>query len=283
MSDRFEQIFYFFSFAGCGDLSRKFSISVAVKTLFIGRNQIRLNCIDSTNNYAAQMLRQTSISEGTLITSNYQSAGRGQRSNVWQSEPKKNILCTYILKPTWLGIERQFTLNKSIALAVFRAIRKYYESSDLKIKWPNDIFIGNRKVAGILMENVVAGSQIVSSLAGIGINVNQQNMSIDGRNVVSIADVIKQPISLDLFQDELSSQIEAVYLCLRRGNDEKIDQEFTLELFKRDEECMFETPAGLQRFIVRKVSSHGLLIVEDMEGNTLQFNHGEVDMLFNYF
>lgn len=277
--DRFGLIFYFFSFACCGNLSRKFSISAAVKTLFIGRNRIRLDGVDSTNNYAAELLRQVGTSEGTLITSTYQTAGRGQRSNAWQSEAGKNILCTYILKPTWLGIDRQFVLNKAISLAVLHAIAAFCKSFEIKIKWPNDVYIGDCKVAGILVENTILGGQIVSSLAGIGLNVNQQNISIEGRNVCSIADVVKHLVSLDSVQDELSAQLEALYLRLRNGNDRSIEEEFSSVLFKRDEACTFETANGLQRFVVRGVSSHGQLIVEDSEGNKHQFNHGEVHMI----
>jgi BirA family biotin operon repressor/biotin-[acetyl-CoA-carboxylase] ligase len=134
-------------------------------------------------------------------------------------------------------------------------------------------------VAGILVENTVSGGQIVSSLAGIGINVNQQQISIEGKNAISIADVVKHSISLDALQDELSAQLEAVYLGLRNGNDKKIAEEFSSVLYKRDEECAFETANGLRRFVVRGVSLHGHLIVEDTEGNKHQFNHGEVHMI----
>jgi BirA family biotin operon repressor/biotin-[acetyl-CoA-carboxylase] ligase len=260
-------------------LSRKFSISAAVKTLFIGRNRIRFDGVDSTNNYAAELLRQVGILEGTLITANYQTAGRGQRSNAWQSEAGKNILCTYILKPTWLAVDRQFALNKAVALAVQRTIQSFCAQRSVWIKWPNDVLVNDSKVAGILIENTVSGGQIVSSLAGIGVNVNQQNMSIEGRNVCSIADVLNQTFSLDAVQDELSEQLEAVYLGLRTGNDKKIDEEFSSVLYKRDEVCAFETANGLRRFVVRGVSEQGQLIVEDTEGNKHQFNHGEVHMI----
>lgn len=260
-------------------MSRKFSISAAVKTLFIGRNRIRLDGVDSTNNYAAEMLRQVGTPEGTLITANYQSAGRGQRSNVWQSEAGKNILCTYILKPTWLGIERQFSLNKAVALAVQRTIQTFCAPNSVWIKWPNDVLVNNSKVAGILIENTLSGGQIVSSLAGIGMNVNQLHMSVEGRNVCSIADVLKQAVSLEAVQDELSSQLEAVYFRLRNGNDKAINHEFAEVLYKRGERCVFETKEGLRNYTVCDVSEQGQLVVEDLEGNVVQFQHGEVHMV----
>lgn len=260
-------------------MSRKFSISAAVKTLFIGRNRIRLDGVGSTNNYAAEMLRQVGTPEGLLITANYQSAGRGQRSNVWQSEAGKNILCTYILKPTWLAIERQFSLNKAVALAVQRTIQTFCAHDLVSIKWPNDILVNDSKVAGILIENTLSGGQIVSSLTGIGMNVNQLHMSVEGRNVCSIADVLKIAVSLEAVQDELSSQLEANYLRLRIGKDSLIDAAFSSVLYKRDEECAFETAEGLRRFFVRGVTSQGQIIVEDSLGNQHRFNHGEVLMI----
>jgi BirA family biotin operon repressor/biotin-[acetyl-CoA-carboxylase] ligase len=262
-------------------MSCKFSISVAVKTLFIGRNRIRLDSVDSTNNYAAELLRQTDIPEGTLVTANYQTAGRGQRENVWKSEPGKNILCTYVLRPKFLAISKQFILNKSIALAVFKCIQKLCKHHPVRIKWPNDIYVGTCKVAGILIENTLSGGQIVSSLAGIGINVNQHDIAIEGRNSCSIAAIVKKEVSLDSIQDELSAHLEAVYLRLRNGNETKIDEEFSSVLFKRNEECTFKTANGLKKFIVRGVSSDGQLMVEDSEGYAHRFNHGEVRMIID--
>jgi len=260
-------------------MSRKFSISAGVETLFIGRNRIRLDGVGSTNNYAAEMLRQVGTPEGTLITANYQSAGRGQRANSWQSEAGMNILCTYILKPSWLSIDRQFTLNKALALAVQRTIQTFCKHESVQIKWPNDVMVNGSKVAGILLENTVAGGQIVSSLAGIGVNVNQRNFAIDGRKVCSMADVLEEVLSLDAVQDELSSNLEAYYLKLRSGGDQKIDEEFMSVLYKRDEACAFETVEGLRNYIVREVSKQGLLVVEDLEGNVIEFQHGEVHMV----
>lgn len=225
------------------------------------------------------MLRQVGTPEGTLITANYQTAGRGQRSNVWQSEAGKNILCTYILKPTWLGIERQFSLNKAVALAVQRTIQTFCAPNSVWIKWPNDILVNDSKVAGILIENTLSGGQIVSSLTGIGMNVNQLNMSVEGRNVCSIADVLKQAVSLEAVQDELSAQLEAIYLRLRNGNDKAIALEFAEVLYKRGERCVFESNEGLRNCIVRGVSEQGQLVVEDLEGNVIEFQHGEVHMV----
>jgi BirA family biotin operon repressor/biotin-[acetyl-CoA-carboxylase] ligase len=250
-----------------------------VKTLFIGRNRIRLDGVDSTNNYAAEMLRQVGTTEGTLITANYQTAGRGQRSNAWQSEAGKNILCTYILKPTWMAVDRQFALNKAVALAVQRTIQSFCVQKSVRIKWPNDVLVNDSKVAGILIENTVSGGQIVSSLAGIGMNVNQQQISIDGKKVISIADVLKHSVSLDALQDELSAQLEAVYLRLRNGNDKPIAQEFSEVLYKRDVVCVFETREGLRNYTVRGVSEQGQLMVEDEAGVRYQFNHGEVHLI----
>ena len=260
-------------------MSRKFSISAGVETMFFGRNRIRLVGVDSTNNYAAELLRQYDITEGTLITANYQTAGRGQRANSWQSEPDKNVLCTYVLKPKFMSTNRQFTLNKLIALCVLKCIRSFCPNSNLRIKWPNDIYLDACKLSGILVESTVSGSQIVSSLAGIGINVNQMEMHVEGRKVTSMAAVLKHELVLEEVLNCLSAQLEAGYLLFRSGNDRQIDAEYDAALFKLNETCIFQSATGTNVFVLRGVSKDGLLMVDDEAGNRKHFQHGEIWMV----
>ena len=110
----------------------------------MGCQQIRLDSVDSTNNYTATLINGNTP-EGTVVIANEQTAGRGQRGNLWVSKPGENLTCTYLLRPKFLRISDQYILNKAIALAVNKAIQHFVPQYDVRIKWPNDIFLQNKK------------------------------------------------------------------------------------------------------------------------------------------
>ena len=165
-----------------------------MKTLFIGQNSINLKSIDSTNSYASELLRQNAPLEGTMIYTFDQHNGRGQRGNTWYSQPNKNATLSYILYPTFLQIEKQFLLNKITCLAVADLMAEIIGHSKgltqkdkaVQIKWPNDIYVGNKKISGILIENTLRETSIRSSIVGIGININQTDFT-DAINATSLA------------------------------------------------------------------------------------------------
>ena len=163
----------------------------------MGCQQIRLDSVDSTNNYTATLLNGN-VPEGTVVITREQTAGRGQRANSWVSEAGKNLTVTYVLRPKFLCISDQFILNKAIALAVNKAIQHFAPLMDVRIKWPNDIFLQNKKVAGILIETSMQGGHIVSCLAGIGINVNQQHFQSNSGNPISLIEVLGKELNIDI-------------------------------------------------------------------------------------
>ncbi|MFT7154174.1 MAG: BirA family biotin operon repressor/biotin-[acetyl-CoA-carboxylase] ligase, partial [Alteromonas macleodii] len=123
--------------------------------LFIGSVCIRLERVDSSNNYARELIRDKMPIEGTVIVANEQTSGRGQRANTWFSEPKSNLTCSYILRPVFLAAKNQFVLSAAVALAVFETVYQFIPNNTLRIKWPNDILVGDKKIAGILIENTL--------------------------------------------------------------------------------------------------------------------------------
>ena len=139
------------------------------ESLFIGKNVISLETIDSTNDYAKQLLSTQKPTDGTLIIAKAQTKGRGQLGNIWQTESGKNLTVSYILYPNFLSPDKQFYLNMAVALG----IREFCESicaEHVQIKWPNDIYFEGRKLAGILCERIHGDPR--SIIIGIGVNVN---------------------------------------------------------------------------------------------------------------
>lgn len=136
---------------------------------------IRLSVVDSTNIYTTKMLSQSGIKPWTVVVADSQKSGKGQRGNSWESEFGKNLLCSIALFPEDLKVLEQFKISMTASLAVCDALADYGIAAN--VKWPNDILVNGRKVAGILIENQIINDRIASSIVGIGLNVNQQSFN----------------------------------------------------------------------------------------------------------
>ena len=158
----------------------------------IGIKIIKLDEIDSTNNYTSKLLANSNVIEGTVVVAKAQSSGRGQLSNQWESEYGKNILASFVFYPKFLPVQQQFLLSKVIALGVRDLLTLFVDK--VKVKWPNDIYIDNKKVAGILIENSIMGHTLESSIAGVGININQTVFLSDAPNPVSLIYSLKKEL-----------------------------------------------------------------------------------------
>lgn len=139
----------------------------------LGEMVIELDCIDSTNNYAMQLINAKMAEHGLVIRADFQTAGKGQHGNVWMAEECKNLLCSVIINTENYQIENQFLFNCITCVALIEVLMIQYNLPNLTIKWPNDIYVHNKKLAGILIENSLRGSQWNFSVLGIGLNINQ--------------------------------------------------------------------------------------------------------------
>jgi BirA family biotin operon repressor/biotin-[acetyl-CoA-carboxylase] ligase len=246
-----------------------------MERLFMGCRQIRLDSVNSTNNYTATLINGNAA-EGTVVITHEQTAGRGQRGNLWISEPGKNLTCTYLLRPKFLRISDQFILNKAIALAAAKAIQQFIPSNDVHIKWPNDIFLQNKKVAGILVETSMQGGHIVSCLAGIGINVNQQQFQAESGNPISICEVLETELKLDDVLNALSENLEVLYLQLKAGKFENIDLSYNNLLWKKGETHTFYRDGIPFTAEVKCVDEQGCLHLIGEKNQELIFVHGAI-------
>jgi BirA family biotin operon repressor/biotin-[acetyl-CoA-carboxylase] ligase len=246
-----------------------------MERLFMGCHQIRLDSVDSTNNYTATLI-SGNVPEGTVVITREQTAGRGQRGNSWVSEAGKNLMVTYVLRPKFLRVSEQFILNKAIALATAKAIQHFVPHLDVRIKWPNDIFLQNKKVAGILVETSLQGGHIVSCMAGIGINVNQQYFQANAGNPISMLEVLGKEIPLDETLDELSENLEVIYLQLKSGKFGSIDASYNNLLWRKDEMHTFYKDGIPFNALVKCVDEQGCLHVLNEQNQELTFMHGAV-------
>jgi BirA family biotin operon repressor/biotin-[acetyl-CoA-carboxylase] ligase len=199
----------------------------------IGSDIKRLKEVDSTNSYLMDWLSWEKPEEGTVIIAGYQSAGRGTDGSIWESEPGRNLTFSFVLYPSFLAPEAQFYLNKVISLGLIDLVSEVLpERDDIRIKWPNDIYIGNDKVAGTLIQNGVKGSDFEFSVIGIGLNINQVLFSDRTANPVSLQTVSHIAFDLEDLLRRTLSKLEYRYDQLIRGGQKEIDNDYLDRLFR---------------------------------------------------
>ncbi|UTA67017.1 biotin--[acetyl-CoA-carboxylase] ligase [Emticicia sp. 21SJ11W-3] len=243
------------------------------KTLFIGKNTIYLPSCHSTNDVAAEKIQNEKIFDGTLVITSDQTAGRGQRGNTWETMPGQNITMSVILKPDFLSAADQFNLNIAVSLGVHLFLSKYIQAG-LTVKWPNDIYVGNRKMGGILIENSLAGSRLSHAIVGIGVNINQ--LSFSNSKVISLRLATQQDeFDLEALVGELCVCLEKYYLQLRNGHIAEQKKEYLQHLFRFDETHYYTS--GQERFAgkIVDVAPNGALMIE-VNGAVRTFDFKEV-------
>ncbi|RZK35560.1 MAG: biotin--[acetyl-CoA-carboxylase] ligase, partial [Hymenobacter sp.] len=158
-------------------------------TLFTGRQLIWLLACPSTNSEAQQLQRENRASEGCTVMTGHQTAGRGQRGNQWLAAANENLTLSVVWHPTFLAATEQFLLSQVVALAALDWARRWLGASgetSLRVKWPNDLYAGDQKLGGILIENTLSGLKIQYSIVGIGLNVNQQAFAVPTATSLSL-------------------------------------------------------------------------------------------------
>jgi len=202
---------------------------------------VSLKEVDSTNTFLKNILSNSKpVPDGTVIMAETQYAGRGQRDNTWHAEPGKNLTFSLLLKPGFLSAQQQFDLTRAVSLGVYDALSPLLRDS-LKIKWPNDIYYGDKKLGGMLIENILQGSQIKSAIIGIGLNVNQENFPDNATNATSIKKILQRDYELKNILAEICNHIEAYYLHLKAGRFEHVRNVYLSRLYWLNEQHEFKS------------------------------------------
>lgn len=236
------------------------------KTLFVGVQKIRLKSVDSTNSFALNMLSKSNPPEGTVVIAANQTQGKGQMGSNWEVEPDKNATFSIILYPRFLRPGQHFLLNTCISLAISDVFLNL-DLSDLLIKWPNDIYLNGKKLGGILIQNIINYGSIVSTVAGIGINVNQEKFPEALPNATSLLIESGRTWDLEVLSALFFAAIEARYLSLKQKGGNTFIQEFQSRMLGFGQVRQFEDPSGRQfSGKVMGVSPSGKLLLEKVEG-----------------
>jgi BirA family transcriptional regulator, biotin operon repressor / biotin---[acetyl-CoA-carboxylase] ligase len=250
-------------------------------TLFTGKPTIRLDTLPSTNRYATDLLSKTTPSEGTCIVTDFQTDGQGQIGRYWFSDRLRNITASYIFYPNFLIATSQFELSIMAALAV-RRVLDMAGIPDATIKWPNDIYVGDLKAGGILIQNQLQGSFIKNTIIGIGINVNQNTFPTQIPNPTSMSLQCGRVFDLSAVLQLLHSETERHYLRLKAGKIQALRSEYLSHLYRKDQWQCYRTPDGPVFLAkIRDVAHDGALIMEDTDGKERRFSFRELIFKFS--
>ncbi|PHR14848.1 MAG: biotin--[acetyl-CoA-carboxylase] ligase [Aequorivita sp.] len=240
---------------------------------------IKLNAIDSTNSYLKQLSKETCLQDETVVLTNRQISGRGQMGNLWLSREGQSLTFSMFKAFDRLQIERQFMISMAVSLAIVKAL-KSLNVPNISIKWPNDILSANKKIGGILIENVLEGNYVKHSIIGIGLNVNETDFL-----KLPQASSLKLETGKTFFLEEVfQSIVISVFQNLKdltQKNFEDIKLKYENELFQKEKVSVFETPDG-SRFngIINGVSEIGELLVETENEGLRKFQLKEVRLIY---
>lgn len=227
----------------------------------LGNVHLHFDKLSSTNEFAFKWLKYHRPTEGTLISTDNQYAGKGQQAAKWISKPGKNLTCTYILYPRFLGIKEIYLLNKAVCLAVIQTIESFITTRCF-IKWPNDIYVGKRKVAGILIQNSIQSNQIAHSIIGIGINVFQEEFPEEIK-ATSISRYLDHSIRLEEVSHSLSKHLSINYQLINT-HDPGIEDFYDRKLLGKNSLLMYKEVLSDEQFEAKtiKVDSLGKIHLE---------------------
>ncbi len=238
----------------------------SINTLFVGKVLHEFDTLASTNQYAAKLLTEGQPIEGTIILTHDQYAGKGQASNKWESEPRKNLTFTTILYPKFLPARKQFLLNQVISLSVFDTLQKYIRHG-LTIKWPNDIYVFDKKITGILIQNSLQGSTLQSAIIGIGLNVNQQQFVSNAPNPTSMTLEIGKVLDLERILAAFCQHLEYNYLQLKANQTQLIQERYLNNLFRFKKDAFYRRLDGtIFKGQIKGVTDIGKLIIKTGDG-----------------
>jgi BirA family biotin operon repressor/biotin-[acetyl-CoA-carboxylase] ligase len=242
----------------------------------IGHKIIWLKEVTSTND-SASVLAKAPNSHGVIVVAEHQSQGRGQRGNVWESKKGENLLFSIVLKPAFLKVQRQFLISKLTALAVCDVLRQY--TNGIAIKWPNDIYINNDKIAGILIENSFSSLTLDTTIVGIGINLNQKEFTDEIANPTSLCLHTHTTHNAADLLGQICSAFEKRYNLLKTNRIDILNAEYFSLLYRRE---------GLHRYFAQGseffarivgVRDSGELLLETDTGKTKEFAFKEINFM----
>ena len=227
----------------------------------IGKKIVHIESCDSTNNYIAKLISGGNIDFGTVILADEQTNGKGQRGSKWQSRPAENMIFSLYLDSANLSVKNQFILTQFVSVSLVRALLKF--GLNASIKWPNDIYVNGKKIAGVLIENQMSGMMLSGSIIGIGLNINQTDFGQ------------LNATSLKLEKGVFTKVSEVAYLIINELNSAYLEY-----LWRLNEKASFRDKNGEFEGIIRGTEENGLLRME-RNGEMVKYDLKEISFVIS--
>lgn len=244
-------------------------------------NYVDINETDSTSNYLKQHLPDMETvgnhADLVVVSADYQTAGRGQGTNHWESEGGKNLLFSILCHPVWVPLHSQFLISEAVAISIRDVLSQYTDG--ITIKWPNDIYWKNKKISGTIIENSLSQGHIHDCIIGIGINVNQQVFKSDAPNPVSLIQIIGRETDRNVLLRELMTVFSSYLTDLRNGNYEKIVSLYTSYLYRAHGFFTYRDKNGLFDAALVEVEDDGHYILRDREDRIRSYAFKEIEFI----
>lgn len=230
--------------------------------------------LSSTNDEA----RDRRYTEGDWLVAERQTAGRGQRGHSWSSGTGLNLTATLLLEPHFIAVREQFLLSQLAALALCDLLEGYGIAP--RIKWTNDLYVGDRKIAGILIEHTLCGDRLNRTLVGIGLNINQSEFDPLLPNPTSMARVCGRKFPREEVSQRLWECLMARYEQLRGQGSEALQHDYHRRIYRLDQTQRFRLPSGAEFVgMIRDVAPTGELMVEHPDGQTRAYLFREIEFV----
>lgn len=243
----------------------------------IGSQIIHLDNIDSTNNYANLLIQTKRQLHGVAIFAKYQTAGKGQKGNFWESKYGENLTFSLILKPQGVPIPRQFRISQAVSLGICDYLQEHTDRK-VNIKWPNDIYVENNKICGILIETKWMGEYIKDAIIGIGLNINQEHFESDAPNPISLFNITNKKYVLEEEEKNLLETIERRWEQMEQ-EPEHTNSDYHDMLYLKDLLANFEDSEGTFSGMIMGVNEIGQLHIKKKDTSDHFYNFKEVKLL----
>ncbi|MFT5230248.1 MAG: BirA family biotin operon repressor/biotin-[acetyl-CoA-carboxylase] ligase [Planctomycetota bacterium] len=242
-------------------------------------NIIKLSATDSTNSYLAALAKNTALKDETIVVTDHQKKGRGQRESVWQSQPTRSLTFSVFKRIEGVSVQQQFAISMLVAVALADYLQTI-SGTAITVKWPNDIMAAGKKCGGILIENQVRGTAIKSTIVGVGLNINEEVL-INLPQATSLRLVSGKTYDLDIILKGVTSEMFSALTTVSQEATASIQFRFEQFLFKKGVQSRYRLSDGTEFLgTITGVNLLGQLLMDLPQGNSLKFWNKEVEMLY---
>ena len=219
--------------------------------------------LESTNQYLQNLLNEGIDIVDNIVVTDYQTSGKGQGKNVWESEDGKNLLFSIALDMSFLKAENQFLLTQIVSVTMINVLKKYLPEESLSIKWPNDIYFNDKKIAGILIKNEIRGMMMGTSIIGIGLNVNQTSFNEDLPNPISMKMITGNDYDLEDLLSAIIGQLTTVNSQQQIFSFQLSVFSYTNKLYRYNQWALYEHEGQVKEMMITGYDRFGRLILKE--------------------